>query len=202
MSASSITPSRSQIDPSSDNRREWIRIDDHLLLEYRLLNDPPNAPTPDALPVTEDTIAAAVGKPTSDLLAHSGEVLADSPLLPWMMKIDYMLEVILKALAHMQPSSITMAQVTEVNISGGGISFISPRQFNPGDHLALKIILPPFTPIQTVAKVIRSIPHTDGQGFSLATEFVDLRASDQEHVIRHIIHTQAKQLRDRRNTGS
>lgn len=202
MSASSFTPSRAETHLSSDNRREWIRIDDHLLLEYRLLCTPADAVTPDMLPLTEDMIAAAVGKPTSDLLAHSGEVLADSPLLPWMMKVDYMIGVILKALAHMQPSSIAMAQVTEVNISGGGISFISSRQFNSGDHLALKIILPPFTPIQTVAKIIRSTPHTGGQGFSLATEFVELSANDQEHLIRHIIHTQAKQLRERRNTGS
>jgi c-di-GMP-binding flagellar brake protein YcgR len=115
-----------------------------------------------------------------------------------MMKVDYMLEVILKALAHMQPSSIAMARVMEVNISGGGIGFVSPRKFTAGDHLALKIILPPFTPIQTVAKIIRSTPHTDGQGFLLATEFVDLRSTDQEHLIRHIIQAQAEQLRARR----
>lgn len=195
MPASSSTPSRPQSHLSSDNRREWIRIDDHVLLDYRLLNDPPNAPTPDMLPVTEDMIAAAVGKPTSDLLAHSGEILAGSPVLPWMMKVDYMLEVILKALAHTQPASIAMARVTEVNISCGGISFLSPRRFTPGDLLAMKIILPPFTPIQTVAKIIRSIPHTGGPGFSLATEFVDLRADDQEHLIRHIIRVQAERLR-------
>lgn len=198
MPASSITPTSSESHLSSDNRREWIRIDDHLLLDYRPLNDPPNAPRPDMLPVTEDMIAAAVGKPTSDLLAHSGEILADSPILPWMMKVDYMLEVILKALAHTQPASIAMARVTEVNISCGGVSFISPLQFNPGDLLALKVILPPFTPIQTVAKVIRSSPNSAGKGFSLATEFVDLRADDQEHLIRHIIRAQAERLRARR----
>jgi len=199
MPASAITPSRLRTAPSSDDRREWIRIDDRLLLEYRRLNDPPDVPIADMPPVTGDMIAAAIGKPTTDLLARSGEVLAGSPVLPWMMKVDYMLEVILKTLAQTQPSGIAMARVTEVNISGGGVNFLSPREFASGDSLALKIILPPFTPIQTVAKVIRSAPHTGGQGFDLATEFIDLRASDQEHLIRHILHTQAERLRARRS---
>lgn len=198
MPASSLTTAPASMNLSSDDRREWIRIDDSLLLEYRLVSDPVDAPPPGLPPVTEDMIAAAVGKPTAELLAHSGEILAGSPVLPWMMKVDYMLEVILKALAHMQPSSVSMARVTEVNISGGGIGFVSLRQFAAGNQLALKIILPPFTPIQTVAKVIRSTPHAEGQGFLLATEFVDLKASDQEHLIRHIIQTQAEQLRARR----
>lgn len=184
----------------SDEQREWIRIDDHLLLDYRLLNDQADFPSPGLPPVTQEMVAAAVSKPTADLLARSGDLLAGSPVLPWMMKVDYMLEVILKALAFMQPTSISMARITEVNISGGGIGFYSPCRFMPGDLLALKVILPPFTLIQTVAKVIRSAPHHGGQGFSLATQFVDLKPDDQEHLIRHIIRVQAERLRARRQT--
>jgi hypothetical protein len=143
-------------------------------------------------------IAAAVGKPTTDLLARSGEVLGSSPLLPWVMKVDWLLEVMLKTLATLHPECMAIARETEVNISGGGISFASPRQFAAGDQLALKVILPPFTPIQTVAKVIRTTPHTAGQGFIIATEFQDLAADDQEHIIRHIIQAQAERLRARR----
>ena len=86
-----------------------------------------------------------------------------------------------------------------VNISGGGVSFTSPREFKDGDRLALKIILPPFTPIQTVIKIIRSSPNPQGQGFALATEFIDLNADDQERLIRHILRTQAERLRARRS---
>ncbi|MEC4889522.1 MAG: PilZ domain-containing protein [Nitrospira sp.] len=182
----------------TDERREWIRIDDHLLLEYRLVSDPPDAPPPGLSPVTEEMVSAAINKPTADLLARSGELLAESTLLPWMMKIDWLMEVLLKAIAHTQPNSIAIARLTAVNISGGGISFASTRMFREDDHLALKIILPPFTPVHTVAKVIRAAPLPQNQGCDLATEFVDLSADNQEHIIRHIIHLQAERLRARR----
>jgi hypothetical protein len=61
--------------------------------------------------------------------------------------------------------------------------------------LELKIILPPFVPIQTVVHIIRASPDPHGQGVVLATEFVDLGGDDQDRIIRHIIQTQAERLR-------
>lgn len=182
-------------DRASEDRREWLRIDDNLLLEYRLLDESAEMPATVSEPVTDEVIAAAVGKPTAELLAHSGEALSDSSLVPWMMKVDWLLEVLLKTVAKAHPGCMDIARVTAVNISGGGVSFTSPRQFKAGDRLALKIILPPFTPIQTVIKIIRSSPDPQGQGCALATEFIDLTADDQEHLIRHILRTQAERLR-------
>jgi hypothetical protein len=181
-----------------DERREWIRIDDRVLMEYRLVTESGNTVPVEASPATPESIAVAVGKPTSDLLARSGEVMADSVVLPWIRKVDYLLEVILNALAVSQPSSVTMARPMEVNLSGGGIGFVSPREFSSGDQLAIKLILPPFTLIQTLVKVIRAVPQADGPGYAIATEFVDLKVDDQEQVIRHILQTQAERLRARR----
>jgi hypothetical protein len=181
-----------------DERREWIRIDDRVLMEYRLVTESGNTVPVEASPATPESIAVAVGKPTSDLLARSGEVMADSVVLPWIRKVDYLLEVILNALAVSQPSSVTMARPMEVNLSGGGIGFVSPREFSSGDQLAIKLILPPFTLIQTLVKVIRAVPQADCLGYAIATEFVDLKVDDQEQVIRHILQTQAERLRARR----
>lgn len=182
---------------SADERREWIRIEDRLLMEYRLLTETGSVVPVEATGATPEMISTAVAKPTADLLART-ESLIGSPVLPWIMKVDYLLEVILNALATSQPSSVAMARLTEVNLSGGGVGFVSQQKFAAGDQLAIKLILPPFTLIQALTKVIRSVPEADGQGFVIATEFVDLKADDQEHLIRHILHTQAEQLRARR----
>jgi hypothetical protein len=195
-------PSTKTTKTLSDERREWVRIDDRVLLEYRLLSDPAEGPIPGALPISQEAIAAAVAKPTSDLLLRSGEQLAQSPLLPWIMKVDWLLEVIVKALAKMQPDGIAIAQVADVTLSGGGIGFLSPRKFAVDDLLKLKIILPPFTPIHTTARVIRSALAKDGMQYDIASEFTDLIPDDQEHLIRHIVQAQAEQLRARRkHTG-
>jgi hypothetical protein len=187
---------------STDERREWIRIDDRVLMEYRLLTETGSADPVEASSTTPEMISAAVAKPTADLLARTGESLIGSQVLPWILKVDYLLEVILNSLAISQPLSVTMARPMDVNLSGGGVGFVSPREFAAGDQLAIKLILPPFILIQALAKVIRSVSQTDGQGFAIATEFVDLKAGDQEHLIRHILHAQAEHLRARRNHAS
>lgn len=186
----------------SDERREWVRIDDRVLLEYRLLTDPEDGPTPGLPPVSHEAIAAIIAKPTSDLLLRNGEQLAESPLLPWIMKVDWLLEVIVKTLAKMQPEGIAIAQVADVTLSGGGIGFLSPQNFAVDDMLQLKIILSPFTPIHTIARVIRSIQVKDGINYDIATEFIQLSPDNQEHLIRHIIQTQAERLRGRRKQTS
>lgn len=192
--ASSI-PSKSV----ADERREWIRIDDRVLMEYQMLTEAGTVVPVEATSATTETISAVVTQPTVDLLGRAGESLAGSPVLPWIMKVDYLLGVILNSLAVTHPASVTMARPMDVNLSGGGIGFVSIREFTAGDQLALKLILPPFMMIQAVARVIRSIPQADGQGFAIATEFVNLKADDQEHLIRHILQTQAERLRARRS---
>jgi hypothetical protein len=184
---------------STDERREWIRIDDRVLLEYRLITDPEDVPAPGMLPASNQAIADAIHKPAADFFARQGEYLAHSPLLPWMMKVDWLLEVIIKTLAQMHPGGVPIAQVADVNLSGGGISFLSPRHFSVGDKLRLKVVLPPFAPLDTTAQVIRSMPAKNGSGHDIATEFIGLDPNDQELLIRHILQTQAEQLRSCRN---
>ena len=198
MSTTVQPPSTIPTKTLSDERREWIRIDDRVLLEYRLITDPVEGPTPGIPPVAQDAIAAVIAKPTADLLLRTGEQLAESPLLPWIMKVDWLLEVIVKTLAKMQPEGIAIAQVADVTLSGGGIGFLSPRHFAVDDTLRLKIVLSPFTPIHTTARVIRSDQAKDGANYDIATEFIQLDPDDQEHLIRHIIQTQAERLRSRR----
>lgn len=191
------TPNPSAI--SSDERREWLRIDDRVLLEYRLITDPEDMPATGLLPASNQAITDAIHKPAADFFAQQSEHLVHSPLLPWMMKVDWLLEVIVKTLAQMHPGGIPIAQVADVSLSGGGISFPSPRSFAVGDKLSLKVVLPPFTPIHTMAQVIRSTPAKDTSGHDIATEFLGLSPNDQEHLIRHILQTQAERLRARRN---
>lgn len=185
---------------SADERREWIRIDDRVLMEYHLLSETGTVDSGEASSATPETISTAVTKPTADLLARTGESLIGSPVLPWIMKVDYLLEVILNSLATIAPSSVVMARLTDVNLSGGGVGFLSSREFAVGDRISVKLILPPFTPIHTVAEVIRSTADPQGRGWILATEFSEISANDQEHLIRHILHTQAERLRARRTS--
>ncbi len=184
----------------SDERREWVRIDDRLLLEYRLVSESPDTFLPPDLCATEAMIAESIAKPTVDLLSRADDVLNGSPVVPWLRKIDWLLELTLKTLAKMNPGGIPIAQVTDVNISGGGIGFTTKRELQAGQDLAIKLILPPFRPIQAIVHIIRVTPHRETEaGFQVATQFTTMSPDDQESIIRYILLTQAERLRARRS---
>ena len=183
----------------NEERREWLRIEDRLLLEYRRFDEPAEAMNAHLPPATEDTIATAVSKPTLDLLVRAGETFAGSPLLPWVSKIDWMLETILKSLVKSHPGSVAIARLTDVDISAGGLGFDTPRQFQADDLLVLKVVLPPFSMIEATVRIIRVTPtEKETTGFHVATQFVELGGDDQELIIRHILSVQAERLRARK----
>jgi hypothetical protein len=183
--------------PKPEDRREWMRIDEYLLFDYRLVDEP--AAVSGLPPVTKDMVSELVHKPTADMIAREGEAFDGSPLLPWISKIDWLLETMLTSLMTIHPGSVSIPRLTEVNISAGGLSFLSPRRFEADAILALRFIIPPFTHIQTQARVIRAAPEgRSEQEFRIAVEFTTLSADDQEHVIRHILRVQAERLRARK----
>ena len=184
---------------NNEERREWLRIEDRLLLEYRRIDETADAMNSYLPPVTEDTIATAVSKPTIDLLVRGGETFAGSPLLPWVSKIDWMLETILKSLVKSHPGSVAIARLSDVDISAGGLGFNTPRRFEADDVLVIKCILPPFSMIETSARIIRVTSlNTDPAQFHVATQFIELGADEQELIIRHILQVQAERLRARK----
>ncbi|HKN86955.1 MAG TPA: PilZ domain-containing protein [Nitrospiraceae bacterium] len=182
-----------------DDRREWLRIDDCLFLEYQLVGE---LTCPVSFPgnrAAEELITTFITKPTEDFLAaHPHE--AEPVLVPWLKKIDWVLESILQRLVRMSKEGIVLPKRTDVNISGGGISFITPRQFQEHDQLDLRVILPPFTPIQARVEIIRVIAmegKSGTDGWYTATRFMQITQDDHECLIRHILHTQAERLRAR-----
>jgi hypothetical protein len=186
-----------------DERRNCFRIDDRLLLEYWLEGESgPSAPQDDPRSLDE-AIRAFMGSTaesfSKDVHEIAHEAGAGSLVMPQLMKIDWALEIILKALARISPEAITLPRLTYVNISGNGICFDSPRSFRRGDGLEMRLILPPFIPVQLKAEVVRvQAWGEDLPGYLVAGRFTAISHDDRERLIRHILHLQAKRLRGRR----
>ena len=186
---------------SSVDRREWLRIDDRLPLEYRRHGES------DSIPLGSDTDALAsiqefLAKPAQDLVVRTGQNEPQAALIPWVLKMDWALGVMLSTLARMAPGGLAVPRMTDVNISATGMSFPCPHSFEVGDDLVLKLILPPFLPIHTTAEVVRVTDlddHPSGR-YLLAVTFTDLRADDQDQLIRHILQLQAERLRTQHRT--
>lgn len=182
---------------AGDERRGLLRIDDRLLLEYWKVGEPPPAVPLSPSGLSEETVAAMIGKPTTELLAQMQGQEAQSILIPWLVKIDWVLELMLRTLTRLAPDGIAMPSLTDVNVSGGGIRFLTPRRFTVYDHLELELILPPFAPIRTQADILRVSPQDARGNYTVATKFTTIRHEDQERLIRHVLQKQAAQLRER-----
>ena len=188
---------------SEAERREWLRIDDRLPLEFRRHGDPEpisaGAVDAEGLASMQEFLA----KPAQDLVSRTGQNDPQSALVPWVLKMDWALGVILGALASLAPRGLAVPRMTDVNISATGMNFPSSQSFVVGDVLDMKLILPPFLPLHTMAEVVRVSDvgeHPAGR-YLLAVSFSDLRADDQDHLIRHILNLQAERLRTQHRDG-
>jgi hypothetical protein len=187
---------------ASDERREWLRIEDRLLLSYRVQDEPAGREAPGSTADIERAIATFIAKPTADLLAQAGPATAESSLVPWLVKIDWLLNLILTTLAKLRPEAVSLPELTEVTLSAGGLAFETDRPIEVGDTLSVTLVLPPFTPIHAAAAVVAAAPlHADASSRRLSVEFTALEPEDRERLIRHILHVQAERLRARRLEG-
>ncbi|MFO0775936.1 MAG: PilZ domain-containing protein [Nitrospiraceae bacterium] len=189
--------------PTVTDRREWLRIDDRLPLEYRLFGA--GAPEGNGAPVTPEHVASLqefLSQPAHEV---AGTLKPDDPqaaLIPWMLKMDWALGVVLGTLARMAPEGMTIPRMTDVNISATGISFPSHQHYEPQTKLEIRMILPPFVPLNTAAEVVRTTDagnHPSGP-YVVAVSFVDMRSDDQDCLIRHILQLQAERLRTRQRS--
>ena len=201
-------PPRGQSDPRAvdvglgDERRDSLRIDDELLLEYRLEGEPDQTAMSSRGRISDDDIATFFAKPTTDFLSHQHGVDGDGKLGQWLMKIDWALEMILKALARLSPGGVQLPSMAEVNLSEGGLRFASARAFQESDVLDINLILPPFTPITAKAEVTRVTQESgERRRVHVAARFVSIAPEDRERLIRHILLLQAERIRARQGGG-
>jgi len=182
---------------ADDERRELLRVDDRLLLEYWKVGDPPPAGPLSPEGLSEETLAAMIRKPTAEFLSHGPAQALHAELVPWLMKIDWVLELMLRTLDRLAPAGIAAPALTEVNVSGGGMRFKTSRRFTVQDQLEMEIILPPFASIRTRAAIVRVIPQ-DSQGlYTVAVRFSTITLEDKERLIRYVLQRQAARLRER-----
>ncbi len=194
-----MTSSKNGKSVVSIDRREWLRIDDRLPLEYCRIGASVPADPAGTEAEALASLQAFLNRPTHDLLGAFKPDDPQSALVPWMLKMDWVLGVMLGTLARVAPGGLAAPRVTDVNISATGMSFPSKQSYHGGEQLDVRLILPPFIPIRTTAEVVRTteVPEHPAGRYVVAVTFVDMRADDQDRLIHHILQLQAERLRTR-----
>jgi hypothetical protein len=168
----------------TEDRREGVRVDDRVLLEYWLITDTGH---------TTDTFRR-FGQIRLPITPEAGEPLKLDPLVvQWMSKIEWTLEAILHTLEHQSPRP-SAARLMDVNVSGDGVRFLPERPLVDGDLIELRMVLPPFIVVEARGEVMHIPPEPDGldPSHTVVARFTDIAEEDREKVIRYVVQRQAE----------
>ncbi len=167
-----------------EDRREGVRVDDRVLLEYWLIGDSGH---------TMDTSRRFAQIPLP-VTPEAGEPLKLDPLVvQWMSKIEWTLDAILHTLEHQSPRP-SAARLMDVNVSGDGVRFLPVRPLTDGDLIELRMVLPPFIVVEARGEVMHTRPEPDSVDptHTVVVRFTDIAAEDREKVIRYVVQRQAE----------
>jgi hypothetical protein len=176
-----------------EDRREGVRVDDRILLEYWLIGD------------AGHVTGASRRLPQVPLSgsAEIGEGLRLDPLIiQWMSKIEWTLDAILQTLEHQSPVRPIAARLMDVNVSGDSIRFVPERPLAEGSLLDLRMVLPPFLVVEAKGEIteVRATAERMNTSESIVVRFTDISEDDREKIIRYVVQRQAElQRRHQKN---
>lgn len=189
-------------DTPSDERRQDFRadvqvclsVDMPVALSYQSIDSLEKQTVPwqwEDLAVSPDLVKA--------MLAETDLTTQEPLLLQMLVRIDWMLTSVLKAMGRDQSHHSGLPEFLNANLSGSGIRFPSGKEFRVGDQIILKIVLRPFVPIQAVGKVLRVQGPIEGgrPQWETACEFIEIAEEDRDAIIRHVLRSQAALQRRR-----
>lgn len=181
-------------DDIPDDKRDFFRIQDTLLLDYRRI------PGPDAdggfgertplLGLLSDL--HRLDYESQHLLRQIAE--RDRALANYLKVINKRIDLIGKAVSLQLGEE--SGSPTEVTLSEGGMAFNTSEAIEAGIWLSLRLVLQP-TPLGLVvnACVSRCEPLSDSSGWNIAVSFHALDDQQRQLLARHILQKQAQDIR-------
>lgn len=193
-------------DASGIDRRTFFRIDDHVALTYRRLADGESECALQDLQqrVTDSfNLAAAfagIGQETRLLHQQISQELPSVAL--YLDALERKLEVLAQILLR-RNADTEEKDIRPVNLSAGGMEFQTCEILPPGSLLEMRfVVFPSHVAIVTGARVVRCDPDTGPNGEKLwhvGAQFLYLRESDRQFLVRHVLHRQSQRLREGRH---
>ena len=167
------------------NKREYARLKTNIPMEIRMV--PPDE---------RNNIRGGTGK-NAPLPLPVPQAVEDPLLFEWLKYIDAKMDAISRLIDEQTRNMPNMTLETE-DISGGGISFVSPDKFSLGDLLEVEMLYPAST-LQFLylhGEVVQSQDMSDG--YFTALRFVTIDDSVRDKIIRLVFEKEREILREKR----
>ena len=187
---------------SGEDRREYFRVDDSVVLDYRVISE-------QELPVLAEqlrgrpsrfTAAAEFAASSRQMNRLLHKIRRLSPdLVRYLEAVDSKLNTLAR-LFLMEELDPPQQSARKVSLSAGGIGFCARKPLTAGDLVELRLVLlPSQTGVLSLGRVVYCEPCSDGDAefpHFVAIEFDRLREADRELLVRHLFGRQ-NAVRDR-----
>lgn len=157
------------------NMREHVRIDVKVPFSVRLLSDEEK----------QNIISTVIGHYKFDIISLKES--SDKTLTEWLNTINKKLDSIISLLT-IQQHGFHELPLSLINISGGGLSFLSEKMFQRGDILEIKLLLDIPIPLglYLYGEVIRS--EKKNNNFDVAVKFIKINEEIRDCIIRYVLY--------------
>lgn len=187
---------------NDDERRHFFRLKDELIFTYRRLSSEAASVFCNNFTASADdpfTLVATLAGISQETYILNRQLQTESPLVArYFSALERKIDVLAQAM--FKEANIHNQETQEVDLSGSGVSFDSTDSLTPEDLLELRLVLfPSYTGILASGKVIRC-EKTGSRTcpYKIAVEFVHIRETDRQCIIKHIFDRQAAQIRQTR----
>lgn len=178
---------REQSEEHSKNQREFCRVDAYLPFSFRIL-------TPEEGHVLQCRGITTSASPYS---SRSLQEIDDPALGEWIKFINAKLDSILYLLTLNQ-EGFSSLPLKPVNISGSGMSFISPEPIPPGTRVEVQLVLTSglALPLYLIGEVVSG--EQKGDGYRIGMRFVNIDEAIRKEIIRFVFTREREIMRDMR----
>ncbi|MCW8879107.1 MAG: PilZ domain-containing protein [Kangiellaceae bacterium] len=185
-------------DQSLEERREYFRIKNWIILNYEVVESLESVPNFQSLIDEESpriTLLQELTRLENENQAYLGSLKEkQSQLGDYLLNMNKKFELLTRFV--IQSLTDNSQELTEVDISGGGIRF-STKSPHPMDTLIkMEIVLvPECVGIIAYGRVVDCKKIDDSDNYDMAVVFVKLREADRDAIVKHVFKIQSRQLR-------
>lgn len=181
-------------DQQPAERRRFCRIDDDIILRYRVIGmqeTPADIENLDVCLPNRLTLSSTFASTTQQMQPLLAKIQEQSlEIAEYLRLIDRKLDLVARAFL-LQEINVDEEPICRVNLSAGGIAFYEENPLAAGTTLELELILlPSYVGILVYGKVAYRKHEPDvvtGLPFRIGVEFCKLRARDRDLIANHVL---------------
>lgn len=188
----------------ADEKREFFRIHDRLLIEYRQISAEDFVKLKDFILHNSTQVIDKINEVY--FTEEKESTSRNDQIYAYMQVINKKLDTIIDYLYKLQCGEAYHGLQTDVNISGAGLQFDCDSPLQQGVYIELRVVIPvfPYPKITVLCEVVRAQdPINEAAGrFGVAMKFLVINEKDRDILINYIFVKEREYLRQKKETTS